>query len=190
MIIHYSPSIDYGPRHYFTFLPLIMLLSVIGLREGVRIARSRWGTRGGSVTVLLATGLFLITFLVYIPDGVTLRSGPWQAIDREPARLADSLVTPPAIVFMQAGEHGYPNVMSGVNFDSPWLDDDVIFCAHQTTLEDREFMLVYPDRNAYLFWFDGAHSHIDVWSEELAEKILPTRDMEYHPFVTGGGGAR
>lgn len=190
MIIHYSPSIDYGPRHYYTFLPLIMLLSAIGLREGVRMSRSRWGTRGGSVAAMVTAGLFMITLLVYLPGGISLRSGPWQAIDREPARLADSLVIPPAIVFMQAGEHGYPNIMSGVNFDSPWLDGDVIFCAHQTVLEDREFMLAYTGRNAYLFWFDGASSHIDMWSEGRAEQILPTRDMEYHPFAARSGGAR
>jgi len=69
--------------------------------------------------------------------------------------------------------------MSGVIHDSPWLDGDIIFCAHQTLEEDLAFMEAYPGRNGYLFWFDGIESHLEPWTEELAEYLLPEREMIY-----------
>lgn len=183
MFLHYCPAIDYGPRHYFTLLPIIVLLSVIGLREAVRDARKRKGLRGSNTVAVFVFCMFLITLFVYLPEGIELRSGPWQTIDSQPLKAVSGFVETPSIVFMQAGQHGYPNICSGMNFNSPFLDNEIIYCAHQTPGEDIQFMQAYPDRNPYLYWFDGNSFHIEPWTEDLSETIEPTRDMEYHSYL-------
>lgn len=183
MFLHYCPAIDYGPRHYFTFLPVILLLSVIGLREAVEYARRRKGIKGSNMVAVFTFCLFMITMFVYLPEGIELRSGPWQTIDSQPRIAASGSVETPSIVFMQAGQHGYPNICSGMNFNSPFLDNEIIYCAHQTPGEDILFMQAYPGRNSYLYWFDGNSFHIEPWTQDLSETIEPTRDMEYHAYL-------
>lgn len=175
LFIHYCPAIDYGPRHYFTLMPAFALLTVLGLEELAVRARSRWGSRGGSFVALSTAGLFAITLLLYLPEEIALRSGPWQTIDRVPERLAEERAEPPALVFMEASQHGYPNIMSGINATSPFLDGRYVFCLHQTPEEDREMMVAMPDRRPYLFWFDGSRSHLEPWTTELAEELVPAR---------------
>ncbi len=179
MFLHYCTAIDYGPRHYFTFMPVIMLLSAIGLREVVRYARKRRGVEGSNVVAVFVFCMFLITLFVYLPEGIELRSGPWQSIDNQPRITASSSVETPSIVFMQAGQYGYPNISSGINFNSPYLDNEIIYCAHQTPGEDILFMQAYSGRNSYLYWFDGSSFHIEPWTQYRSEAIAPTRDMEY-----------
>jgi hypothetical protein len=177
MFIHYSPSTDYGPRHYFTLLPVILLLSATGISELVKLARRKWGVRGGSFAALSVMALFAISVGVYMPGAIQLRSGPWQAIDREVERLALLHAEPPAVVFMQASEHGYPNIVSGLNFDSPMLDGDFVYVAHQTAAEDSAFTQVLGGRNAYLFWHDDSGSHFEPWSTSLANSLDPVREL-------------
>lgn len=179
MFLHYCPAIDYGPRHYFTFVPVIMILSAFGLREVVRYARNRRGIEGSNRVAVFILCLFIITLFVYMPEAIKHRAGPWQAIDNQPRLTASGTVETPSIVFMQAGQHGYPNICSGMNFNSPFLDSEIIFCSHQTPAEDIEFMQAYPGRNSYLYWFDGTSFHIEPWTQVLAETIEPTRNMEY-----------
>lgn len=182
MFLHYCPAIDYGPRHYFTLLPVILLLSVLGFREAVKFARRRRGTEGSNIVAVFVFCQFLITLFVYLPEGIELRSSPWQSIDRQPMITASNFVDIPSIVFMQAGQHGYPNISSGMNFNSPFLDKEIIYCAHQTPEEDILFMQAYPGRTPYLYWFDGSSFHIEPWSQDLSEIIEPTRDMVYHTY--------
>ncbi len=179
MWLHYCPAIDYGPRHYFTFLPVIILLSAMGLKEVAVYSRRIKGIYGSNVVIVFLACLFSITLLVYIPSGVRLRSGPWQTIDSKPWTIASNAVDVPAIVFMQAGQYGYPNICSGMNYNSPFLDNDIIFCAHQTSAEDTLFMQVYRGRSAYLYWYDGECFHIEPWTQNLSDSIEPTRTMEY-----------
>ncbi len=183
MWLHYCPAIDYGPRHYFTFLPVIMVLSALGLREALHLAERKKGRLGKNMVTAFVLFLFGITLLVYMPEGIALRSGPWQAVDSIPGKMAREVVTPPAVVFMQAGQYGYPNICSGLNFDSPFLDGDVIFCAHQTPAEDRLFMEAYPGRKPYLFWLDGERFRMEEWTRELAEEVAPTRRMKYRTYL-------
>lgn len=171
MFVHYAAAIDYGPRHYYTTLPAFALLCALGMREAVR----RWG----NTAVLFIGALFVMTtFLVYIPDGIALRSGPWQTIDGIPSRLAAANATPPAVVFMEAGEHGYPNIMSGLLATDPFLDGDIVFCAHQTPAEDLAAMeAVFPGRNPYLFHMEGDQGIIEPWTPERAAALTPERDL-------------
>ena len=183
MFLHYCPAIDYGPRHYFTFLPVILFLSVTGFREAVKFAGKRKGLKGSNTAVVFISCLFLITLTVYMPEGIKLRSEPWQTIDRQPRILVSNLVETPSIVFMQAGQYGYPNFCSGMNFNTPFLDSEIIYCAHQTPGEDILFMEAYPGRDPYLYWLDGSSFHIEPWTSDLAEIIEPTREMEYHAYL-------
>ncbi len=171
MFIHYTAAIDYGPRHYYTTLPAFALLCALGMREAVR----RWG----NTAVLFIGALFILTtFMVYIPDGIALRSGPWQTIDGIPPRLAEACATPPAVVFMEAGEHGYPNIMSGLLATDPFLDGDIVFCAHQTPVEDMAAMeAVFPGRNPYLFHMEGDRGFIEPWTPERAAALTPEREL-------------
>jgi hypothetical protein len=171
MFIHYAAAIDYGPRHYYTTLPAFALLCALGIREAVR----RWG----NTAVLFIGALFVLTtFTVYIPDGIALRSGPWQSIDGIPSRLATASATPPAVVFMEAGEHGYPNIMSGLLATDPFLDGEIVFCAHQTPTEDLAAMeAVFPGRNPYLFYMEGDRGVIEPWTPERAAALVPERDL-------------
>ena len=181
MFIHYSPSTDYGPRHYFTLLPVVLLLSAAGIAELAKLARRRWGDRGGSFAALSVMALFAISVCVYMPGAIELRSGPWQAIDREVESLSLQHAEPPAVVFMQASEHGYPNIVSGLNFDSPMLDGDFVYVAHQTAAEDSAVAQALGGRNAYLFWHDGSGSHLEQWSRALASSLDPVRELEPIP---------
>lgn len=183
--LHYSPSVDYGPRHYYTLIPLLMLLSVEGLAGAGRLLRRRKGERGVTALLLGSAGMFLYSALLYMPECIRERSGAWMAIDEEPMRLAAAGAAVPALVFMQAGEHGYPSIMSGLNYDSPFLDSPIVFVAHQTESEDREFMDALPGRNAYLFWFDGT-SHLEPWTPELARRLEPARDLAPDPASARG----
>ncbi len=171
MFAHYAAAIDYGPRHYYTTLPAFALLCALGFREAVH----RWGNRA----VMFSLSLFAwSTFLVYIPDGIALRSGPWQSIDGIPERLARESVTTPAVVFMEAGEHGYPNIMSGMLATDPFLDGGTVFCAHQTPLEDMEAMdRVFPGRNPYLFYMSGGQGFIEPWTLDRAAALQPEREL-------------
>ena len=183
MFLHYCPAIDYGPRHYFTFLPILLLLSVLGLREAVKFARRKGGVEGSNMVVVFVFCLFLITLFVYLPEGIVLRSGPWQTIDKQPMLTASNFVETPSIVFMQAGQYGYPNISSGMNFNSPYLDNEIIYCAHQTPAEDIRFMRAYPERTPYLYWYDGNSFHIEPWTQEGSLAIEPTRNMEYYAYL-------
>ncbi|MCK5785081.1 MAG: glycosyltransferase family 39 protein [Candidatus Sabulitectum sp.] len=171
MFIHYSASIDYGPRHYYTALPAFALLTAAGFAVMVK----KWGKRA-SLTI---TGFYLLsTFMVYIPDGIMLRSRPWQTIDPIPVELARRVVVPPAVVFMEASEHGYPNIMSGLLATDPFLEGEIIFCAHQTAAEDREHLEgLFSGRNGYLFYMDGRSGFVEPWTEELARRLTPERDL-------------
>jgi hypothetical protein len=173
MSYHFAASIDYGPRHYFEVFPVFVLLSAVGLREFLLAARRRWGDRGGSFTLLWVAGLFMISMLLYMPPAISFRTGPWKTIDDVPYMLALRIAEAPAIVFMEAAEGGYPNLMSGLNHDSPWLDGDFVFCAHQTREEDLAFMEAYPGRNAYLFWYDGTECRLAPWTPALADSLIP-----------------
>jgi len=171
MFIHYAAAIDYGPRHYYTTLPAFALLCALGMREAVR----RWGN---TAVLFIGTLFVLTTFMVYIPDGIALRSGPWQTIDGIPAGLATANATPPAVVFMEAGEHGYPNIMSGLLATDPFLEGDMVFCAHQTPGEDMAAMeTVFPGRNPYLFHMEGDRGVIEPWTPERAAALMPEREL-------------
>jgi len=183
MFLHYYPATDYGPRHYYTLLPVFILLSVIGLREAFRYTRRRKGIAGSNVLLVFVSCLFLITLFVYLPEEIELRSGPWHTIDRQPGIMAEASVEAPAIVFMQAGQLGYPNICSGLNYNSPFLDNEVIYCAHQTTEEDLRFMSVYPERKPYIYWFDGSRFHIEPWERIVSEEVEPTRSMKYYAYL-------
>lgn len=171
MFVHYTAAIDYGPRHYYTTLPAFALLCALGFR----VAYRRWG----NAAVLAIASLFAIsTLMVYIPDGIALRSRPWQSIDRIPERLAIENTVTPAVVFMEAGEHGYPNIMSGLLFTDPFLDGDIVFCAHQTPEEDMTALrTVFPGRNPYLFYMEGDRGFIEAWTPEGAASLTPEREL-------------
>ncbi len=183
MWLHYYPATDYGPRHYFTFMPVILLLSALGLGEAVRMGKRWKGIWGGNFVTATVICLFVIDLVIIIPDGIAQRAGPWLTIDRMPEELSRDRVEPPAIVFMQAGQLGYPNICSGLNFDSPFLDGPVIYCAHQTTGEDLGFMTAYPGRNSYLYWYAGGEFHVEEWSADLSDEIEPTRSMDYRTYL-------
>lgn len=171
MFVHYAAAVDYGPRHYYTTLPAFALCSALGFAE----ARRRWGNSA----VLVSGALFLFsTLAVYIPDGVVLRRGPWQSIDGIPLRLARSEARAPAVVFMEASEHGYPNVMSGFLANDPFLDGDLVFCAHQTPEEDMEAMeSLFQGMNAYLFHMEGNRGVLQPWTPEAARMLVPERSL-------------
>ncbi len=171
MFIHYSASVDYGPRHYYTTLPAFALCSALGLAEARR--------RRGNPAVITALALFLFcTLAVYIPDGVALRSGPWQSIDGIPLRLALREARVPAVIFMEASEHGYPNIMSGLLATDPFLDGDLVFCAHQTPGEDLEAMeRLFQGRNAYLFHMEGSRGVLQPWTPEAARLLASERSF-------------
>jgi hypothetical protein len=84
---------------------------------------------------------------------------------------------------MEVGSYGYPNLMSGLIFTSPYMDGDYIFCAHQTPAEDTEMMEAFPDRSAWLFWWDGESSHIEPWSPGLAAVLEPAGEFEARPVL-------
>jgi hypothetical protein len=174
MFVHYAAAIDYGPRHYYTALPSFALLSAAGIGVLVR----KWGAQAETAV----SGLFLVsTMLIYIPDGVRVRSGPWQTIDSVPIRLAEEMVEAPAVVFMEASEHGYPNIMSGILATDPFLKGDIVFCAHQSTLEDREHIQgLFHGRNAYLFYEEDGEFFMEPWSEDLSDRLSPERDLRPH----------
>jgi hypothetical protein len=171
MFVHYAAAVDYGPRHYYTTLPAFALCSALGFSE----ARRRWG----NPAVLASGALFLFsTLAVYIPDGVALRRGPWQSMDGIPLGLARSGAQAPAVVFMEASEHGYPNVMSGILATDPFLDGDLVFCAHQTPEDDLEAMeRVFQGRNAYLFHMEGERGVLEPWTPEAAGMLVPERSL-------------
>ena len=171
MFIHYAAAIDYGPRHYYTTLPAFALLTAVGFGVLVR----KWGKPASMVIA----GLYIVcTLLVYIPDGIRLRSRPWQTIDSIPVQLAETRVVPPAVVFMEASEHGYPNIMSGLLATDPFLKGDILFCAHQTTEEDKEHLQdLFSHRNGYLFYMEGRTGYLEPWTEELADQLTAERDL-------------
>jgi len=171
--LHFAASVDYGPRHYFEAFPVFVLLSSVGLREFLLTARKRWGDRGGSFTLLATLGMFMISGILYMPSAIASRAEPWSDIDDVPYELALRIAEPPALIFMEAAEGGYPNLMSGLNHDSPWLDGEYVFCAHQTREEDLAFMEAYPGRNPYLFWYDGAECRLAPWTPALADSLIP-----------------
>ncbi len=79
---------------------------------------------------------------------------------------------------MEASEHGYPNIMSGLLATDPFLDGDIVFCAHQTTAEDIEHIRgVFMGRNAYLFYESGGECFIEPWTEILSERLTPEVDL-------------
>jgi len=171
MFIHYSASIDYGPRHYYTALPAFALLAAGGFGVLVR----KWGKRASwTIAVLYVVS----TFLIYIPDGVRLRSRPWQAIDSLPLQTAIARAVPPAVIFMEASEHGYPNIMSGLLATDPFLEGDYLFCAHQTTAEDQEHLNgIFYGRNGYLFYMVGRSAFVEPWTQELSDRLTPERSQ-------------
>ncbi len=178
----------YGPRYFYALIPVVMLLSAVGLRSALLLARKRWSDRGGSFVFLLLAGLFGISVLLYIPEEIRFKSGPWLNIDSEPWELAQDYVELPAVVFMEASDHGYPHVLSGTNHNSPFLDSEIVFCAHQTADEDLEFMELFPGRESYLYWVDESGSHMEPWTRNLTEERTPSRNLhtDYAPgLVTG-----
>ncbi len=178
LLPHSWPAVIYGPRHYYTFLPVILYLSLRGLGVLHRAAARRWAERGGSFVFLTVAGLFGITLLLYLPERIGEMSGPWLAVEAAPYREAQGTVETPALIFMEASQHGYPSIYSGLNYTSPFLDGPFIFCVHQTPEEDRAFMRHFPRRNPYLYYIDeeGGH-HVEPWTEELARELTPEREM-------------
>jgi len=184
LLPHAWPAIIYGPRHYFTFLPVILVLSLLGIGYIRGRALKKYGKRGGSFVFLVLAGLYAITLLLYLPEEIAFKSGPWLAVDGKPRELAEEYSQIPAIVFMEATDHGYPNILSGINQMSPFFDSDIIYCVHQTPSEDLEFMSVFPDRYPYLYFVDDSGSHrIEPWSDSLAARLIPSRDLHPEPSV-------
>lgn len=177
LVAHYAPAIAYGPRHYFTMIPIFIFLSAMGISISIKYLSGKFNQRGSNFAVLVIAGLFCITLFIYLPEEISLRAGPWQAIDREPSRMASEVAEIPAVVFMQADEHGYPNICSGLLLNSPFLTGDIIYCAHQTEESDRAFMELYPDRHYYLFWFDGSESRMEEWSEARTSTLASSDSM-------------
>jgi hypothetical protein len=170
MFVTNAAAVDYGPRHYYTTLPAFALCSALGSPKPGEVGQFRGSGFGA---------LFLFsTLAVYIPDGVVLRRGPWQSIDGIPLRLARSEARAPAVVFMEASEHGYPNVMSGFLANDPFLDGDLVFCAHQTPEEDMEAMeSLFQGMNAYLFHMEGNRGVLQPWTPEAARMLVPERSL-------------
>jgi len=46
-------------------------------------------------------------------------------------------------------------------------------------------MKIYPERNPYLYWFDGSSFHIEQWTRSLSEEIEPTSSMKYYEYLHG-----
>lgn len=182
LLPHSWSAVIYGPRHYFTFMPVILFLSLLGLIFIFRAAKARWGEQGRNFAFLTLAGLFGITILLYLPEEIRAKSGPWLLIDGKPGELAEEAVDPPAVVFMEASDHGYPNIFSGMNLNSPFLDNEIIFCAHQTADEDCELIDAFPGRNYYLYYVNDSGSHIvEYWTPELAEELIPSRNLHFDP---------
>jgi len=190
MWLHSYPAVDYGPRHYYTFLPVVILLSALGIKRGFELARNRWGVRGTNSLFMVMGTLLAMDLFLYIPEGIDVRRGPRLCIDDAPAAAAREYADPPALVFMQAGQHGYPHICSGLNHTSPFLSGEIIYCAHQTPEEDMTFMALFPGRNPYLMWHDGEDFAISEWDSVLAARVQPTREMEYLTYLRIPGSNR
>ena len=182
LVAHFWPATIYGPRHYYTFLPVIIALTILGLRSLIRIAREKWGAPGGSFVLLTTLGLFCVTLFIYLPEEISRKSGPWLAVDTEPVRaVREAGAATPALIFMEASDHGYPNLASGMNFTSPFLDGDYVFCVHQEPEEDMEMMAALTGRSPYLFWMDADGPHAEPWSMERALGLMPSRELHPEP---------
>lgn len=182
LLPHSWPGVIYGPRHYYTFLPVVLYLSLRGLGVLHRAAAGRWAERGGSFVFLTVAGLFGITLLLYLPERIGEMSGPWLAVESAPYIEAREEAETPALIFMEASQHGYPSIYSGLNYTSPFLDGEMIFCVHQSVEEDLALIRQFPERSAYLYWVDGeGEHHVVPWSGERAGELTPSRELHRPP---------
>lgn len=176
-----DPGIDtFGPVHYFeTALP-ILLLTAVGARRLVALARRRRGARSPAAATSRALGPALLVVAVL---------GYWPVEIGALRRIADTLVLPGEAV-EAAGLHD-----AVVFSPRPWaptcrcaptdhwvffrpnndpdLRDDVLWVNHLTVVEDRALMTRFPGRTGWLMWWDRSCTPRLFPIERVPESAVP-----------------
>jgi hypothetical protein len=144
-------AVEHGPRHYLDAWPGLMLLSALGfVTVWNRVGSSR--TRR-SAMVLTVGGLFVLSFLLYVPVRLREAMGPWLGVDPKLGRIVSKQVDTPALVFMEFPKAPADYYTSGFVHNDPFLRAPVIYARHRSPGEDRQCLTHFPARKGYLLTY-------------------------------------
>ncbi len=140
-------AVEHGPRHYLDAWPGLMLLSLVGL--GAVWQRAGSDRRRRNTIVLTVGGLFVLSFLLYVPVRVREITGPWLGVDPTLGRTVSEQVEAPALVFMQFPKAQADYYTSGFVHNDPFLCAPVLYARHRTTSDDRRCLADFSNRRGY-----------------------------------------
>ncbi len=144
-------AVEHGPRHYLDAWPGLMLLSALGFVA----AGNRVGSCGArrNAMVLTVGGLFVMSFVLYVPVRVREALGPWLGVDPQLGRVVSERVEPPALVFMEFPQAPADYYASGFVHNDPFLRAPVIYARHRGIDQDRQCLTRFPHRKGYLLTY-------------------------------------
>jgi hypothetical protein len=137
-----------------------MLLSA----RGFSLVWRRMGpvTKRRNVLILMVVGLFVITWLLYVPVRVREARGPWLGVDPALGKFVAERVEPPAVVFMEFPEADADYYTSGFIHNDPLLRAPILYARHRGIPEDRQCLTHFPGRRGYLLIYSPAPRSISV----------------------------
>ncbi|MCU0613019.1 MAG: hypothetical protein MUE60_14685 [Candidatus Eisenbacteria bacterium] len=147
-------AVEHGPRHYLDAWPGLMLLSAAGLRESHRWVRRHRGIRGSNTALLSIAGLFLLSWVTYLPVRLGDVTGPLLGVDPVIREVSSVAARAPAVVFMDYPDDPGDYYCSGFIQNDPFLRAPVLFARHRSLDEDLACMAHFPGRNPYLLRYN------------------------------------
>jgi len=159
---YYHQDLIFGPRFYYSLLPFMVILTVRGLLSLPQWLEVRgYSLRKAEATLyLFLTLFFLYTFCVSFPSLVAKYGNDYWWVTDKIHKTAQEKGITSAIVFIDCWnppDAPKPSLIyygSGFQFNSPNLDDDVIY-ALDLKERNSELMKAFPGRQYYrcnFFW--------------------------------------
>lgn len=147
-------AVEHGPRHYLDSWPGLVILSAVGMRDAVANLRRRYAAAGSNTAIAAVLGLFLLSFVLYVPvrlHDLTARS---LGVDPSVHELAKRKVELPALVFMECPVEPSDYYVSGFVHNDPFLSRPIIYARHTSTEADRACLARFPGRKGYILAYD------------------------------------
>jgi hypothetical protein len=165
-LFYWAPGVsDLGPVYYYEMLVPLVLLSASGAFRLHGWVASRFPSHEGFVPVFLATSLALALF-TFVPERLTHVKRLADQV-REPYETLEAAGPSNALVLVQSVPH--KGWVFGYRHPDPSLREDILLCAYADRTSNMAVLDAFPDREAYVMWYDPQWQRTNVKRVTRAE---------------------
>jgi len=166
--LYWITSWLYGPRYYFEALPVLTLLSALGIAWCMGLIRSKiqslkqdrkrsFAVRHGRPVVvsILVTTLLVANILYYLPARIPSFHGLYGVSAKyiQPFLQPETQAITPALIIVhkQISWYEYGTLL---DLESPYLDTPYVFIHDPSTAEEERIIAQFPGRSVFHYYHD------------------------------------